>query len=458
MNTHPPDGITGRNLLLVTYSFPPYGGVGVHRALSLAKYLPGLGWNMHVLTARNPAAVGKDLKLLAQVPPQVIVHRAWTPDLPFAIRKALKALATGARQTGSPSPGSPPKSTPIGKSLLSRVVQAAKDILSPDPQMLWLPFAGRRAAAIVAQNRIDAVVITVPPFSTLRLAAFLRKRFPGLTIVADLRDEWLTYYFHTLGYNRSETAWQSAVRIERDCVESSDLIVMVTEKARDEMAARYPDVPPRKFRVVRNGFEPEIFLGFSPRRNTTDRVLIGYTGTVYAPADPSNLCRALDLLPAELKGSLVIRFIGHVENPEDRALLERHAPAVRLDGFLPQADAMKALEEMDFLLLIWIDTINIPGKLYDYLGTGKPILAFAHPEGEVWRLIEQTRAGFCADVRSTVAIARLLRDACEHRDRYLAEYSPDSDAIEMCKRNRRAEEYSHLLISVIESESRESGR
>ena len=81
-----------RSLLLVSYTFPPFGGVGVHRALSLVKYLSALGWKIHVITARNPSAVGSDPGLLAQVPESVTVHRTWTIDLPFAVSPVIAGL------------------------------------------------------------------------------------------------------------------------------------------------------------------------------------------------------------------------------------------------------------------------------------------------------------------------------------------------------------------------------
>src|ERR1700751_3799343 len=88
-------------MLLITYSFPPAGGVGVLRALSLAKYLPGNGIRVDVLTARNAPAVGKDLTLLRQVPQEVTVHRTWTLDLPFWLRKSVKKALTGGKATAA---------------------------------------------------------------------------------------------------------------------------------------------------------------------------------------------------------------------------------------------------------------------------------------------------------------------------------------------------------------------
>jgi glycosyltransferase involved in cell wall biosynthesis len=429
-----------QNLLLVTYSFPPLGGVGVHRALSLARYLPEFGWNVHVLTARNPSAVGTDLRLLEQVPKSVTIHRTFAPDLPFRLKKAVKKRA-GATSADSP------RAVPGG--LVSSAVQTVKDTLSPDPQVLWLPFAARAAERIVKECGIEVMLVTVPPFSSLRLTTSLKRKFPKLTVISDIRDEWLTYYFHTLGYNRSARAFREAKQIEHNCVESSTLIVMVTEKAREEMLHRYPNERADKFAVIGNGYEPEIFRDFRPRANSGEHVLLGYTGTVYAPSDPTPFVKALELLPENLRSRLRVRFIGHVENPEYRSMLERHSPVVQLDGFVPQADAMKALETMDFLLLIWNDAINIPGKLYDYLGTGKPILACAHPDGEVRRLIATTRSGWCANTASPSDIAELLTRVCERKTEMLAEFDPDHAQVRRCERSQRAREYSQLIRSAL---------
>jgi hypothetical protein len=82
------------NVLLITYSFPPAGGVGVLRAASLARYLPSAGIRLDVLTTRNAATVGADSALLRDIPSEVTVHRSLTVDLPFAVRKRLKHLVS----------------------------------------------------------------------------------------------------------------------------------------------------------------------------------------------------------------------------------------------------------------------------------------------------------------------------------------------------------------------------
>ena len=79
--------LTDRKLLLISYLFPPVGGIGVQRALSLAKYLPQSGFEVHVLKATDAGGPVYDPALLKQVPPAVRVHRAFTPEIPFHVRQ-----------------------------------------------------------------------------------------------------------------------------------------------------------------------------------------------------------------------------------------------------------------------------------------------------------------------------------------------------------------------------------
>src|SRR5690242_4530329 len=81
--------VSHRKILIISYLFPPAGGIGVQRALSLAKYLPGCGFEVHVLRANNAAAPVKDPDLLKHLPPQLMVHNAMTPELPFGFRQAV---------------------------------------------------------------------------------------------------------------------------------------------------------------------------------------------------------------------------------------------------------------------------------------------------------------------------------------------------------------------------------
>ena len=91
------------NVLLISYSFPPAGGVGVLRAASLARYLPAEGIHLDVLTTHNASAVGADSGLLKEIPSEVEIHRTITFDLPFGLKKGVKKLITGGKPSAKAS-------------------------------------------------------------------------------------------------------------------------------------------------------------------------------------------------------------------------------------------------------------------------------------------------------------------------------------------------------------------
>lgn len=430
------------NLLLITFSFPPAGGVGVLRALSFARYLPQQGIRVDVLTARNAPSVGKDPSLLDDVPEAVTVHRCWTLDLPFALRKAIKRLLSG-KGAGSPSASKPASG---GGNPLKRVIA---NLLLPDPQVGWLPFAVPAARRIIRTRKIDAVLITVPPFSSVLLVAKLRRAFPSLPIVLDFRDEWLSTTINLVSFNSNARAREVAHRVEAEGVRDATMVVAVTEAARREMMNRYPEQDPAKFRYVPNGFEtlPAAAMQASPR--TGDQVVLTYIGSVYGSTDPGSFVEAVMSLPASLRGRLKIRFIGHIETAAYRASLERLGETVELKGFLPRAEALRALEETDDLLLITHDRINVSAKFYDYLSGTRPILAAVHPEGDVRRLLEETGAGRWANIADPTSIAAMLTEVLQQPAEVT--HHPDRERIAGYHRAVLAARYAEMLKELVES-------
>ncbi len=393
------------NVLLITFSFPPAGGVGVLRAVSLAKYLPESGLRVDVLTARNAPSVGKDLSLLKDLPPAVTIHRCWTLDLPFALRKLVKKVVAGR----APSPATQQfiaakNAVPTKPNLLKRLLG---DLLLPDPQVGWLPFAIPAARKIVRDRQIDLVIVTVPPFSSVRLVTALRKAFPALPIVLDFRDEWLTTTLHLVSFNNNQRALTIARKAESEAVRDASMVVAVTEAARLEIMQRYPEQPPAKFTCVPNGFDMTAKPA-TAQPQASGRIVLTYIGTVYGSTDPTTLVEAVLSLPPELRARLALRFIGHIETASYRDTLLTLGETISLNGFVPQAEALQAINSTDYLLLITHDRINVAAKFYDYLGGGKTIVAAVHPQGDVRKLLEQTGAGIWADVTDVHAIRRML--------------------------------------------------
>lgn len=435
---------TADNLLLVSYQFPPLGGVGVQRALSFAKFLPEFGFKVHVLTPTNPVSHTTDPSLLREIPQSVTVHRVLTPELPFATRQRIwEFLGTG--KTGRPTPAAPVAATAAGPAKPGAksgfAMRVIRGVMFPDPQVVWTFGAAHKAIEIVHEHRIQTVVVTAPPFSTLRLIPALRQAFPDITLVADFRDEWLDYYLRQISPLKDSSLRERAYRTQQQAVAAADLVVAVTGSSLRKIRRHHPEQEPGKFVVIPNGYDPTKVVTLPVKVRTGSQIKIVYIGTVYKPCTPSTYLAALDRLPEALRARFETRFVGRVED-DQKKYLENCRSKVEQIGFLPQSQALHHMEEADFLLLPLTEASVLPGKVYEYMAAGKPILALTPGMGELGRLIRHTEAGLCVEHDDIGAIERLLtRIANGEIDRV----RPDSRKVENYSRLRLAEEYTRLI-------------
>lgn len=436
------------NVLLITYAFPPAGGVGTLRAASLARYFPEFDIRLDVLTTRNPSSVGADQSHLRDIPAEVTIHRTMTLDLPFGLKKWLKRLVSGGGKVAVPAPKAVVASAPGKPNRMKRMLQ---DLLLPDPQVTWLPILTRAARSIVRKRNIDMVLITAAPYSNVLVAERLREAFPNLPIVLDFRDEWIATAFDVAAFqfgSNSEKALAFARNAEANAVKSSVAVVSVTEAANREVRARYPEQPSAKFLYVPNGFDATRLRPVAATKPAAEgRIVITYVGSIYGSTEPTKLVEALQSLPSEVKDRFFFRFIGQIEDAYRDTLLSLGA-MVELKGYLPQAEALATMNETDYVLLISHDRLNVSAKFYDYVGAGKPILACVHPDGDIRLLLEELRAGWWADSCSITDIQQMFLETARRGDSLPANFHPDRQKIATFERKPIAKRYAELLHSI----------
>jgi glycosyltransferase involved in cell wall biosynthesis len=402
------------NVLLITYVFPPGGGIGVPRALAYAKYLPALQCRLSILAPSKPSLRDDDPELCKLVPPEVVVHRAWSPELPFALRdRVWKNAAVAASQAP-------------GRKLFRWLAQY---MLFPDPQTIWVPFALRKARRIVRQESIDTVILNVPPFSTLKIGVALKKKFPHLTLISDFRDDWVGYYLRNIDAPCKEKE-RRALALEAAAVAASTYVSTVTEKWVSQFRKRYPKEPAGKFICTSNGFDRDMFQNLPRCPRKKGKVVITYFGTVHNNRiySPANYLNALESLPTEICSQIETHFIGRVV-PDALPLLKRTKACVVLTGFMPKLKGLRCLQESDFVLLIATDAGSHAGKLFDYLGCGKPILALSPQGGEIDQLLQRTKTGWCADPWDKDAIRKMILSAYNRMAESGPIINPDSVAV-----------------------------
>ena len=169
------------------------------------------------------------------------------------------------------------------------------NLLLPDPQVGWLPFALPAAERIIRERAIDAVVITVPPFSSVRLVTRSDERlFPALPHLVDFRDEWLTTTLDLVSFNSNSRARMVAHKAEAEAVRDATAVVLVTEAARRELQSRYPGVPKERFLCIPNGYDTppptahSVPAAISPQDG---KIVLTYIGTVYGSTAPGALSK-----------------------------------------------------------------------------------------------------------------------------------------------------------------------
>lgn len=402
-----------QRVLIVTATFPPDGGVGSLRTLRLLKHLAAVGSQTEVLTIA-PATYRRgtviDNGRLAAVPSGVVVTHA--PAL-RPIGRAVERLRGKSRSTSAadrkvpaPAAAAPRRST---LSTLKRVLTAVGTL--PDAEVSWILPAVWRGLARTRRERPDVIYSSGPPYSA-HLAAGIVAAIRRVPWVADFRDPWARAPWRDDRFAFEKRAW---AMFERWIVSRADAVLFVTHANRDDFASVYGASIAARFHVVPNGCDVSDFDGLVPRPSSGRFVLL-HAGSLYGARDPSPLFRAVadavtagEIDPAAFR----VRLIGRVGIPGlNLEQVIRDLGIEQVVEFVPHVPRAQVLQEMldaSALLVIQpVTRLSVPGKLYEYLSAGRPVLALAEPSGDTARLLRQTPAGVVAAPEDREGIRRAL--------------------------------------------------
>lgn len=397
-----------KRVLFITYYFPPSGGSGVQRGLKMVKYLPEAGWRPLVLTVHPDQAAYPDLDpaMLTDVPEGTHVERtaSWDPY-------SMYARMMGKKKSDVVGVGFLGADHASFKERFARWIRA--NLFLPDARVGWVRHAVRAGRRLAAEPGFDAIVSTGPPHSVHLIAERLAQE-TGVPWIADLRDAWPDpAYQHMLPTGRWAKRRDQAMR--NRVLREATARVAVTEDLANHMATAV-EAP---FSVIRNGFDPDD-IRHSPdvpsgwRQEWKEDFLVVHTGNLSPARDPEPLWHVLGESGAtERWPRLRLVFVGNV----DPAVLHE---AVRSVGpervyhvpYVPHADAV-AWMKVATLLLLPINRVMgsagiVTGKIYEYIASGRPILAFGQPGGEADGLLRESAAGVLLDYTDTAGLRALL--------------------------------------------------
>lgn len=397
-----------KKILIISYYFPPTIGGGIFRVMRFIKYLPQNGWEAVVLTPKDSYVTGEDKdvgnKILSEIEGKTEVIRTSNFEILASGRRNLDKLNTSASTLR--------KSEVIEikikillffKKYLSNIL---KSLLVPDEVIGWIPFAVSQGLKIIKNEGIRVVYTTAPPISTHLIGLFLSK-IKNIHWIVDFRDPWtqrVDFNNHNFIRRKIELFLEAAV------IKKANVVVTTTPAITDFFKNKY-SCHAHKIFTITNGYDPDDLISMADY-DITDKFTITHTGSIFGYRNPiAFLMAVLRLVNNGIpRADIEIRFIGYIDKAfYDFVAKNNMTDIVKLISYLPHSDIIKHQKESTALLLITDPrgAIQIPGKLFEYIFSGRPILALV-PKGVCSDIVENTHTGYCVDFNDVDAIAKLI--------------------------------------------------
>lgn len=383
-----------KKVLFLAYLFPPIANSGTQRPLKFAKYLAAYGWEPTVITASQFGGHHTDHGLVADLPGNVNVIRV--PMLNEEIGDRIARLTGGGRLGQK-----------LGDAVRWRMQRRRR---SPDLYASWKPTVVREATKLLASTRFDAIYATGFPWTSLLIGCELSKS-TGIPLVADFRDLWA-------GENlfRSERPpHEEELALERSVLECATTVVTASASIGRQLAAAHPEVSPDKFVAIHNGFDAADFAA-EPVRSRVKRFRVVFTGVWKEGYNPAELYDTIDWIrrsrPALLDDVEVIAA-GFTPGEARRRGLTAY---IDERGVVSHDEALSLMRSADLLYLSHVDPERqwvVPGKLYEYLASGSPVLALTHPEKETAKIIDAVGGGVVLSPEDPGTLFQAIAKACE---------------------------------------------
>jgi glycosyltransferase involved in cell wall biosynthesis len=398
-----------RKVLIIAYYFPPMGLSGVQRTVKFAKFLPKYGWKPTVLTVEPTGYYAFDDSLLKEAEEAgVKIVRTHSYDVNRILKKQGVIKMPSER--------------------MRKVLQFFGDLLFiPDTKIGWKSPAIKAASVLIEQEHFDLIFATAPPQTDFLIGAALKRKYE-IPLVVDYRDAWLDYpfkYFPTPLHR----FWHSY--LEKKVLRAADRVVVTHRRVKESILRRHKHVNYHEVIIISQGFDAEDFPPASTEKHIKPvKMKIAHAGTFYAERNPVIMLQALANVLQEnpkMRGRIEAHFTGN-SREEDRQLVKKLdlQNAVQFLGYLPHRECIKHLSESDVLWFVIDNDYQTPGKLYEYFGSRKPIIASV-VDGYTKQVIKESGAAMCIP----------LKDVKAHEDAILEQF----DRFEHKKLERVAESF-----------------
>jgi len=373
-----------KKLLIITYYWPPAGGPGVQRWLKFVKYLPDFDVQPIVFVPENPTYPIVDSNLVAEVSDEAIILK--TPIFePYQLASFLSK-----NKTKKISSGIIPNQKK--QSFLEKVMLWGRgNLFIPDARVFWVKPSVAYLEKYIRENEIDTIITSGPPHS-LHLIGLELKQKMNLKWLADFRDPWTTIGYHK-SLRLSQYAAKKHKQLERQVLNTADTIIVTSKTTKAEFQA----LTTKPIEVITNGFDVEKV----DKQSLDTKFSLAHIGSFLSERNPKIVWESLVELCAEIpdfKTHLEIKLIGAISQ-EVLDTIEQFGLNSFLNnlGYVSHAEAVAHQRKSQVLLLIEINSEEtksiLPGKLFEYMVSERPILAIGPKDSDFAEIITNTNSG-----------------------------------------------------------------
>ncbi len=429
-----------KRVLIITYYWPPAGGPGVQRWLKFVKYLPEFGFEPIVYVPENPEYPLIDENLLEQVPKNITVikRRIWEPSriLSFFSKNQVKKISSGIIPR------------PERQSAAERFYLWVRgNFFIPDARVSWVRPSVKYLEKYIVANDIKMIITSGPPHSLHLIGMRLQEKL-NLKWIADFRDPWTT-----IGYHKSlKLAGFAEIKhknLESEVLNAADQIIVTSKSTKSE----FESLTARPIEIITNGYDVERIEGITRDKKFT----LAHIGSLLSDRNPIVLWQAITELLRELPSfgaHLELKLAGTVSQEViDSMVLYGLKPYLNVAGYVPHNEAVRMQQSAQVLLLIEINSPEtksiIPGKLFEYMVAGRPVIGIGPAGSDFAEIIEDTQVGIFADYSEK---AKLKETIAGYFELYLeGNLSSKSTGIDKYSRRNITGRLATLITRVWES-------